>query len=80
MAKSSQTGGSHVAIVVVLAVIVIAGALVYVFMNRQQVVTNTAAPTTVTQAKEQTKQVKNDLGAVDIDTELNTSDIDAALQ
>ncbi len=78
-----RKGFSAVEAVIIVVIIVIIGALGYVFYNRMQAQpasdTN-SAPQTATEAKAETADVKSDLEAVDIDKELDTSEIDAALE
>lgn len=81
MKKVIQTGFAHVGIFVVVAVVAISGVLVWVYLNKSApLATKDSQITTTGQAISTTRQVKNDIENINIDNQLDTSEIDSVLQ
>lgn len=89
--KNDRSGFSVIELVVIVSILVVLGLVGYLFVNRQSELTaSKEAETSQTQgskgnkeqpsSRAQTTQIKRDLGAVDIDKTLDTSEIDQALQ
>lgn len=85
-----QKGFSAVEVLMVVAVVAIAGTLGYVYVNRQapaakdsaQSATKTevAVPSTPAAAKVEAASIKSDLDTLDVDRSVDTSVVDEALQ
>lgn len=76
-----QKGFAHAGVFVVVAVVAISGVLVWVYLSKNSPLA-TADPQikSTSQAINSSRQVKADVEQVNIDTELDTSEIDSVLQ
>jgi len=87
MRSNRRTGFSAVEGLIIVVVVVVIGALGYVFVRNLNSKTaktsgsqSKSVPKTAAAAKSDATQVKKELESVNIDSQLDTSTIDAALQ
>jgi len=74
-------GFASAGVFVVAAVVVLSGVLVWLYISKStELATTEPQVTTTAQAVSSTRQVKEDLDNLDIDKDLDMSDIDAVLQ
>lgn len=74
-------GFANAGVFVVAAVVVLSGVLVWLYISKSTQFATTEPPVkTTAQAVSSARQVKEDLNNIDIDKELDMSEIDAVLQ
>lgn len=81
MKQLIQKGFAHAGVFVVVAVVVISGVLVWVYVSKSsQLATAEPQIKSTGQAVSSARQVKQDIDNINIDAELDTTEIDAVLQ